>query len=277
MIIKRKFFLSPVDWVFLVVVVCLFAFIFLYFRRENKAAVVTLKVTDQEPLYARSLPSNEYTTGFVVGDKEVDDLGKTVAEIKGVESYPESETDHVVYLTVKLDTVYNPRNNSYSYGGKKIIFGESLNFFFSKVKVRGLVVDFPGFMDMQNVVEKDITVKTQLKRNYPNFADTYGVPEYLANAVKVGDEVRDSRGRLLAKVLNIEIKPAARTVTTQNGQILQQQDPILKDVFYTLQLHVKHIGGVDYAFDFLPVVVDQRIPLNTKNTYVWPTITEIFP
>jgi hypothetical protein len=211
----------------------------------------------------------------MVGDSEKDELGRTEAEITSVDSYKTNQAGQVVYLDIRLKAIYNPRTQQYSLKGKNLIFGEFFDFSFRKAHVRALVVDFPGLRDSHNVTETKTIVKTQVRDASRSFSDTYGIPDYLAQGIKTGDAVRNSKGNLMAKVLDVQVLPAKRMVVSTSGQPFMIDDPYLKDVYCTIELSTIKVGGKAYMFDYLPVVVGAIVPFNTDTISVWPTIIQI--
>lgn len=261
--------------------------IYFIFKREVVYITARFKVTDEYFASWRS-PRNENVLGFIVGDTERNELGKVVAEITGIESYKtnpdqqvayESYNSHpdrqVVYLDIKFQAIYNSRKKVYTVRGKQVAFGETIPFYFSHVKFKGIVVDFPGFSGYKNVKSGATVVQAQLRDNNRQFSDIYGVPSYLAYAIQPGDTVVDSNNNTLAKVRDVQVRPAKRTVLDSYGNSLLTNDPDLKDVFYTIELSTKIINDKIYMFDYLPVEIGTRIPLFTKTVSVWPTITKI--
>lgn len=272
-VLKISKSVSRLDLVILFVCIASILVFYIAFKRNVVFITARFKVTDDNALYANTLPGNEYATSFVEGDTEKDELGRTVSEIIDVETYKVKENQAVVYLDIKMKAVYNPRKKQYTVRGKTLSFGESFTFTLSKVKFKGLVVDFPGFRDTQNMKKITMKVIAQLRDPSRFFSDTYGVPLYIANAVKRGDVVTDSKGNVLLTVLDVLIKPAKRIIT--NTQTVQTLDPELKDVYYTIELPAVQIRGQNYMFNYFPVLIGSFLPINLPSVSISPTIIEI--
>ncbi len=262
--------------IFFIVLAILAVFTFyIFFKRETTFITIRIKVTDENALYANTLPGNEYTSSFKIGDTERNELGNVIAEIVNIETYKKSSIDNVVYLDVRLQATYNPRKKVYSFRGKQATYGESFIFSFSKVRVKGLVVDFPGFRDEKSITKGKTVVVAQLRYDSRYYSDVYGVPSYLAYSIKKNDQVTNSKGEVWAKVLDVTVKPAQRSVPNINGQIVQSSDSELFDVFYAIELSTYELSNELYTFDFVPVIIGQTLPLNFKQVAVFPTITKI--
>lgn len=263
------------DWIFISFSIVLLLTFYLFFKREVVYITARFKVTDENILYAKTSPNNEFTTSFQVGDTERDELGRVASEIVSVESYKTNPEEHIVYLDIKLKAVYNPRTRQYSVRGKNILFGESLTFSLTKVHFKAVVVDFPGFRNAQAITLKKTIVKAQLRWDNRYYSDVYGVPDFVASAVKKGDTVKNSKGEVLVRILDVDIQPAKRLVVNNAGQSFLVEDPYLKDVYYTIELATKEIDGKTYMFDYRPVLINNVIPINMNTVSVWPNIIEI--
>ena len=248
---------------------------YLFFKRDVVDITVKFKIASENIFFPADPLRNEFAVGYMVGDAENDELGRKTAEIVSVESYKTSLPNQIVYLNIRLKAVYNPRTQQYSLKGKNIIFGEFFDFSFQKAHIRGLVVDFPGFQDSDVIDEGTTIVKTQIRDTSRSFSETYGIPDYLASAISVGDSVRDSNGKDLAKILDIQVRPAKRLVVSASGQPFIVDDPYLKDVFATMELATKKIQGKIYMYDYKQVVIGAIIPFNTDTISVAPTIIDI--
>jgi hypothetical protein len=178
-------------------------------------------------------------------------------------------------LDMKLKVVYDPRKHTYSAQGKNIVFGEVFTFSLERIKFKALVVDFPGFNDSHVIKTSKTIVRAQVRVDSRYYSDTYGVPSFVAQAIKADDTVTDSKGNVLVRILDVSVESAKRVVVNQNGQPFIVNDPDLKDVYCTLELATKKINGELYMFNYIPVLINATIPLNLKTVAVWPTITEI--
>lgn len=266
--------LHKADLLFIIISFFILLGIFILFRRQTVYITGRFKVTDENFSTTR-FPRDEYALSFVVGDTERNELGKVIAEIVNVESYKTTAESKVTYLDIKFSAIYNPRKKVYTLLGKDVAVGEIFTFRFSNAKVRTVVVDFPGFTGYQNMKPSTTTVQAQLRDDNRQFSDVYGVPNYLAYALGPGDTMTDSRGNVMAKILEVQVFPAKRTIVNSSGYSFQINDPNLKDVYYTIELSTKVANNKIYMFDYLPVEIGTRIPLFTKTVSVSPTIIKI--
>ena len=122
---------------------------------------------------------------------------------------------------------------------------------------------------------KKLIVRAQLQDVQRAYSDTYGVPNYIAQAVTSGNVVTDSNGVVLAKVLNVEILPAKRTIVTSSNTSMTITDQELRDVFYTLEVNAFKYGDRYYLYDYIPITIGQQLPLNFPFINILPTVVDI--
>ena len=274
--IKKKVILSQIiDLFILIVIGFVFFFLIFFLRRKQELITFKLKVTDRDVLFSNVNPWNSYVQAFSEGDTERNELGKVVAEIQKVFTIEENPHKQSVYLEIKLKATYNPRSKKYSFRSRPIIYGQPFIFEFSNVKVEGIVVDFPGFLDGSSIKKYKKLIRVQVIEEERSFSDVYGIRDFKANGVNIGDEIIDSDGEVLIKVVDREIYPAKRTIFTDSGRSYVASDLQLKDVFLTLEVQVKEINGRAYVLDFVPLYLGGVLPLNFENISLWPTIIEI--
>ncbi len=274
---SKKIFakITVFDWIFIGLAVVTVLGFYLFFKRDTVFITAKFKVTNDNVFFQADPLQSEFALGYMVGDSEKDELGRVNAQIVSIESYKTAPNNQVVYLDIRLKALYNPRTEQYSVKGKNIIFGESFDFSFRKSHILAMVVDFPGFRDSKEIQSTKTIVKTQIRDTSRSFSDTYGIPDYLANGIHPGDTVKDSKGNVLAKILDIQILPAQRMVVSSAGQPFIVNDPYLKDVYCTIELSTTKIQGKTYMFGYIPVIVGNVVPFNTDTISVWPTITQI--
>jgi len=248
-------------------------FFILFFRRQNTFINIRVKVTDPNVLYLTRKPDDQYAHAFLIGDTEKNEIGEETAKIINIDKFRSESQQQTLYLELSLKANYNPRRGIYTVKGRPIVFGQPMTFTFSNVKVEALVVDYPGFRS--DAQAGSLVVKAQLRYESRDFSDVVGVPAYLANSVKKGDKVFNSKGETLAEILEVDIKPAKRIIISQAGKSIAIQDQELKDVYLTIKIKTLEVDGMKYVYDYLPILIGNSLPLNFKDVSIWPTITEI--
>ncbi len=267
--------IRPIDLLILCILMILLGSVYLLFKREVKMIQVRVKITDDNPLYADNIPSNQFAYAFTRGDSDKKIFGSYSAKILDVEAYRMNGFKQVVYLDMELEAIQNNSTGVYTYKGRPVVYGETHVFMLSNVKFKGMIVDFPGFLKDVEVKNGEKIVETQIRYENRNFSEVYGIPKYLANRIKVGDQVKDRNGKVWVEILDVTRKPAIRTVVANNGTVTQATDPELVDVYLKLKLKTRTINDKTYAFDMIPVEISETLPLNFHDYTLYPTIINI--
>ena len=118
-------------------------------------------------------------------------------------------------------------------------------------------------------------VETQIREETPAFPDSSGTSEHIANALIKGDMVKDDQGNIIVKIIDKKVENAKRLVITSDGRSVIQTNPLRRDVYLTLEVDAIKIGDRYYIFDDVPLLVGEKIPINTSTISVWPEVTKI--
>lgn len=273
---KKPFFkkIQLFDCLFVSVFLLIVAAFFIFLFRKSDYLNVRLKITDKNILYAYSSPQSWFVYLFKKGMVGKDSLGRVNAEIIDVYYYDTSPSTKAVYLAIKLRTAYTSRSQEYRFKGTPVAIGEGLRINFGKILAEGLIVGIEG---LENPYEQvDLKVKTRLMDNSPNFLETTGVELFVAEAIRIGDKIFDSSGKIMAEIIDKKVLPAQKNTFDDRGNVYQSLDPRKKDVFLTLKVKAKKINNEYYFFDDLRIKVNENLPLHFKNLSVYPVIIEIF-
>lgn len=274
-------------------IIVIFIFIFLavsaflvLFRKQSEINVV-IKVNEESLTYQIGGVPNWFAQMLHVGMKKVDVFGRPTAEIKGIKAYHSSNQKSVVHLTVALKATYSLSNHLYTYDGKNVLIGSTIEIPFDNLLVKGLIIDTEG-STKANL--KKLFAKAQIRDLDSTFPQTEGVPSYIAESVQQGDIMKDSLGNPIIKIIKKTIEDAKMIVITANGDVIIQRHPMRKDVFLDLEIWAEKIGDRYYLFGDInfPVLVNnniivvsnidmtaQGLPFYINNSLVWLTITKI--
>jgi len=264
--------ISVFDFVLLCIGVFLFFGFFFFFYRKAEYVNIRVKVTDQDVLYAKTQPETWYANRFEAGDVERDTLGRVISEIVGVERFNVKSNLKAVYLDLKVRATYDTRTKLYSARGKPLIFGTPVRFNFSTITFDGIVTEFPNSEYQKNLRVENMKVVVLQRGIQP---DRSTVEPTTIQSIKKGDKIYNSRGEVLAEVLEVKIRQAERTVETDRGELLLRYDPIYKDGIYTLNIRTRVFNDELFVFDNIPVKLGEVLPLNFPDVSLFPVIVEI--
>lgn len=263
----------------LVVIAIIAALAYLFFRKST-LVTVTIKVNEDNIAFNSWDAGNKGTRSwfaqmFYPGMKEKDGLGKATAEVLGLRSYDTSPARKAVYLNVRLRTVYNRASNQNYYKGKAVLVGSTIKLYLDSLQVDGLITHVEGAKDLRQKIT--LILETQVRDETPVYPETSGTKPYIADALAEGQEIKDDQGNTIIKILKKRVEDAQRVVTTSDGRVFLQTNPLRKDVFFTLQVSANQLANRYYIFDDVPILIGTGIPINTATISVWPEVTKIQP
>lgn len=275
--IQLKTFDIVVIFIFIFLAISLF---FVLFRKQSEIKVV-VKVNEESLAYQIGGTPNWFAQFLHVGMKEVDVFARPMAEVKGIKTYYSADQRSVVHLIVALKAVYSLSNHQYTYRGKNVLIGSTIELPLNNLLIKGLIIDIEGSTKTNS---KRIFAQAQIKQLDPAFPQTEGVPSYVAESIQQGDIMKDSLGHPAIKITKKTVEDAKMTVITANGDVLLQKHPMRKDVYLDLEIWAEKIGDRNYLFGDtnFPILINNgineinnRLPFYTNNSLVWLTITKI--
>lgn len=237
--------ISVFDWVILSLLFILGVVFFFFFYRSAAYIDIRVKVTDQDILYEYSRPSSQYTDHFVVGDVELDSLGKVISEITNIERFPVDNNRNILYIDLKVKATYDSRTKLYQSRGQKIVYGAPIRFSLSKVTFDGYIIDFPGRETSSEVLSKNITfvVRSRL------------IEKEVAQSISSGNKVTTSSGETILVIDTVGLTAAELVTEDSQGYPHLRYHPYLKDVLVTITANVTKIGNTYYLYDDIPLVI----------------------
>lgn len=256
--------LSRFDIIIIVILAIFAVFFFIFFYRQPEYVDIRVKVTDKDVLYAWSSPAKWYANRFQIGDTELDTLGRKLTEIKSIESLSVSPDRTALYLDLTVRALFDRRTKLYYVKGKKLIFGSPIQFDLSHVTFFGIVTEFPG-SDKQNQIKiGTATISARARHIEPTVAES----------IKKGDKIFNSKGIQLAEILKITILPAETVTQNVYGDLFVKNNPLYKDLVITVSVRTKTVDEEPFIFDNEPLRIAEILPLNFSNVSIWPFITD---
>lgn len=268
------------DWVLIAFgLTAIIVFLIIFFRKSTYITV-TVDVGQNDIAYDVYTPqwtgnsgiADWYSSAFYKGEAEVDGLGREQAVVLNVFRYDKGPDRSSVYLTLKLNAVYNKASNSYTYKGVPVLVGSNIKLNLGRVYADGYITNVDGFPNNEN--KKTLILETQIREENSTYTESSGTKAYIADAINIGDVVKDNSGQAVITVIGKNVRPSLTTVSTANGQIVEAFNPDRKDVFLTLQVDAQKINNRYYLMNDIPILIDQPIPINTQTVSVFPVVTK---
>jgi C4-type Zn-finger protein len=257
----------------------------LYILSAHKEAVeVEVRLGVRDLIYNDfGAPQAVDTHFYQPGMQGKDVFGRWESEIVKVSGYTLPQTTTLYgqkqssYVTLKVNASYDARRDIYKFKGTNLEMGDWVRIEVGPVAVEGVISNINGKYRVTD--KKTITVKAQLKTEDPregsSFVNVTGVDRYVADAITVGEVMKDASGDVLATVLEKTVVPAHTVTADLYGNLYDRQNPRKVDVTLTLKLSVRDIGNQTYFLEGLPVKVNSRLPLFLDTIDIEPRVTEI--
>ncbi|MBI5614087.1 DUF4330 family protein [Candidatus Gottesmanbacteria bacterium] len=259
--------------------VCVAVFAFLFFRKGEYIDII-IKVGEPNFVYDvwRKNPNNgDVYTWFAqllkIGMEERDGLGRNVAVVSKIFRYDSSPDTSSVYLTTKIKATFSRGSGQYTFKGKPVLIGSEIKLILDRILINGTIVEIIN--KESTLSTHKIKIQASLFDRLNPYQNTTGVQPYLADAININDTIYDSQNRPIIKVVDKKSTDAQTIVSTSNGQIITQSNPLLKDVVYILEIQTTKIEDKYYFLGNLPIAVGQVFPIHTKTASIYPVITKI--
>lgn len=260
------------DWMAIAIFLVVILAVLLLLGKKEKWVQIEVRVIPH-PGWEESFPSYWAVGAVKKEDAEYDSLGRRIAKVLTVKNFEGTGKERVIYLQILVRAGYDNRTKKITYNYDPLEIGGAIDLHLGMTRISGLVTYIEGVTDER--FWEDKVVETRLIRERDIFPGTQGIDVWLADAIKVGDQMKDSQGTIIAEVVSRRIEPAQAIFTTDSGRVLINEDPTKKDVYLNLRLRTLKQDGVNYYFNDYKVKVGSLIPLFLPQVDLWPVITKI--
>jgi hypothetical protein len=234
------------------------------FFRKSTYVTATIKVGDSDILYdpwqIQKGTRGWFDQLFQVGMKEQDGLGRVMAQVTDIYSYDTTPVIHPIYLTVKLNAVYNRASDQHTFKGTPLTIGSPVQLNLDKLLIKGIVINLEGTPNPR--VPVNLQVTTRLKQITAADPGTTGVDPHIPAAIHVGDQIQDNHHQPIISIIELDTTPAALVTTTNTGQVTTKLHPLKVDTTLILDVQAYQIDGKYFLFDDIPIKIGSPLPLN---------------
>lgn len=222
----------------------------LFFRLSRKTEFVSvrLKLANDEWWWQGNPPDYWLVQNLIIGQKSYNTFGKKIAEISDIHLYDVGASRRLSFVDVTLAASFDKRRQIYLYNFQPLQIGKPLDLTFGESNVRGLVT----YIGSDNLGYKDKEIEVKL----------FAIHPFEANSYKIGLQVKDSLGRVLAQIESVEVSNAKTYEFLDQARrrfVIKGVDPDRRDV--TLRLKIKTIlqNEAYYYIDGAAVKVGEEI------------------
>lgn len=242
-------------------------FYFVYYRfRNQQDAYVSVMLVKPPSVIGPNIPYNYYWVPYWIGnsidtgDKEITPLGATDAIVVDKNSYDSFYNGQFVSLILKIRAIRD-RSGTLLYKNKPLVSGAVLDVKLTKAQisaqVTGIDVKPPEFE------YKTLTIVLKGRQ----------VESQIVDELKVGDEIVDNHGTIIAKVLDKKVSSAQMSLAGGRSNIVY--DPDTKDFLVTIEIKAKKIEDSFYYSEVQKIKANEYIYLPFKNLAVYYLIISV--
>lgn len=251
MMIKNIFNnLKVVDLVALSVFLGIMVMAYFFMLRKANYVNIILRVSQSDLINANTGGVSATLPAWYLENLKVDNKGETnksSISIVKVFQYQNNSNEKIVYLTLRLLTVYDKKNGVYTYEGLPLLVGSYQNFKYGGVMIRGIVQKVGDFGEkreekiylVEGMLEGDLAGDKDLKMTcYPS-----GVAKIYTDFIYPGLTISDSDDRVMVKVEEVKISPAYIKVIS-GGKLVSIEDKDNKNIKVKLRVRVEKFDDV---------------------------------
>lgn len=203
-------------------------YFFYHQQRSSTNLYISIMLTRPQTL-AVNAPFNwvPYWMGEAIhiGDRDINPLGGVNAEVVEKESIESVAYGSVVTLVLKVNAIRD-RSGVYLLRNKPLAVGSTVDLHFTSAQATGYITYMGRDIPEKNLIKLRVKVKVR------------SVDQSVADTVKIGSEVRDSKGMVLAKIIDKKVTQAEvpATSTLSGGVTKLSYDSSLQDLAVTMDL-----------------------------------------
>lgn len=277
-LIKKIKKISSLDIIALFTIFFITASAYFFLSRKTEYLNITIKLFNQDaPEYAidSNLPKSWHIEQIKLGKAQKNQFGETLVEIVDVYSYPNAYVYNDVYVTLKVKAIQNKITKQYLFEGSPLLIHDIRSFKIQDLLIHGEIIDI---YEKEHETQKlkillAVHPKTQ---DYLNNSESLilGVENYIANLLKEGLTVSDSKNTEIVKIIKVEKKPGVRIITTLNG-LMRYPDPERTQVYLYIELLADKINNYYFYRKKETLSVGENIWLTFDKVSVSGTILSI--
>ncbi len=258
------------------ILLCLLVFMVFIFQKKTYVTA-DLFISGGEWWWITADPPYWLSNPVIQGASEYDLSGRKVVEVLQVEKF-DQQARKTMLIRAKLLVTKNLRTKKLRFKQIPLEIGSTIVISPGNIGMYANVVGIEGIQDLSPQEEKIITTCW------------YNVFPWQADAIHVGDVMKDGSGNEVAQVLYKAVSIAEKTIVTENNQfiygtptkqvgqlILSRSDPLRRDVTLELKIKVRKIENQSYFGVVQNVKIGELLFLSLPEIFINPTIISLSP
>lgn len=250
------------DWIIILALITSAVFSIFYFKREKIPVFIDVTYAPQEILVTPHPPYFWELMNINQGDIIYNSTGEQIATVENVETYDWGSNRNQVLITLKVYAVYHNASKTYTVNGSPLAVGANLPFMLQDVDFEGIIM---------NVYEK----KSDRYKNYSQRESATvevmyrDIEPWLAKEI-INIEQKDSNGRVLIAVKDVQVTPADWLTITDRGETIWAKHPWRKDVVVTFEIKnniICHNQNCSFGYN-QPLKIGNGFWVNSPDIYI---------
>jgi len=226
-----------------------------YVLQKDTFVVVEMLASGGEWWWGTPPPFYWNVSALQKGAVENDIFGKPIVEILDIIKL-DNDDRKLVWIQARIKVQRNVRTNSYDFRQTKVEIGRMLTIAPNHIQVVGNVVGIEGVGQLGKKETRIVTVVA------------YEIRQWLADALIVGDVIKDDKGEIVAEILEKKDEPDALMTTDMRGETFLRYHPFLREVTLKIRLAVRKENN-DLVFNYYQNVrPGDRVRLQFNNAMV---------
>ncbi|MBT4652547.1 MAG: hypothetical protein HN981_02975 [Candidatus Pacebacteria bacterium] len=207
---------------------------------------------------------------------KIDDL-----ELIDILYYPNLDfkiSEQTVFVTLKVKTTFNKRNNQYLYQGQPLLVGDHHIFKIGSTVIPGVIhnINTSFFEPKTQKILVEGTLENEDNEEIERDAEVrfVGVKNYFIDGVNSGSIIKNNKGKVIAEIIRID-KSAGYKEFIYNNSLIKIIDPERKQANILLELDVSKVNNHYFYRREDKIVLGKKIPLSFDNFNIYFKIEKI--
>lgn len=243
----KKWRLNALD-IIIITAILVVVGIFLWLRISKKTEWINVRlvVANDEWWWEGQPPQWWYVDSLQSGQVAYSSFGEKVAEIVNVDIFDIGAYRRRAFIDITLKGAFDSQRKLYLYNFQPLQIGKPLDLTFGKNNVRGIIT----YIDDISITYSQRQIEVRVLKVRP----------WVAESLTKGLEMKDSQGRVLAKIDEVKTENAIYYEFSDiRGQRIQVIDPEFRDVTAKVTIKTFTSGVTDYFVDRGAIKVGEKI------------------
>lgn len=252
----KKSRLNIFDTLVIIIVIAIIGTLF-WFRISRKTEWINIRmlISNDEWWWDSAPPQWWYVDELQNGLTAQNSFGEKTAVLSNVEVFDIGTYRRRAYVDIKLKGSFDKNRQLYLYNFQPLQIGKPLDLTFGKNNVKGLVI----YINKGEVTYQNRRIEVKI----------FKIRALEAESLVRGLEMKDSLGRILASIDDVQISPSLEYVFSDiRGQNVAVTNPLYRDV--TLQLTIKTFisANSEHFMDRSAIKVGEKIWFQFPKTVI---------